>query len=194
MSGMPANPLSFLLAGITWPAHRFAATRRVYDLSIPPSDVAPIIRGGIPLDPLFRRFGDGFAQSASPEVVARVWDRHFEVYVSGKYASGIGLSAAIEGTSTGSQVLTRVGWTGPTKWVMPALTVAAVTAGVTLAADIRGELSAGSGAWVTAAIIVMCVGGQVANLVSRDRRARRDDLPMVFKKLEAVLAPHRRTL
>lgn len=185
--------LAPLVAAVTWPASRFAGMRRTYDLSVPPPHACAVIRGGVAVDPLFRPFGEGNAQSATPEVVGRIWDTRFEIYISGKYASGIGLIGTVEETSVGSQVITRVGWTGPTKWVMPGFTVLVVVAVIGMAGDVPAAISTGSdAAWATIALGVMCVVGQTANLISRERRARHDDLPMIFEQLERALAPYRR--
>jgi hypothetical protein len=184
--------LAPLAAAVTWPASRFADAGRIYDLSIRSDEARAVIRGGVAVDPLFRPFGEGNAQSATPEVVGRIWEKRFEIYISGKYASGIGLSGMVEDTPVGSQVITRVGWTGPTKWVMPGFTVLMVVAVILIAGDVPEAISTGSDAWATIGLGVMCAVGQTANLISRERRARHDDLPMIFEQLERVLAPYRR--
>ena len=184
--------LAPLVAAVTWPVSRFAGTRRTYDLSIPPAHACAVIRGGVAVDPLFRPFGEGNAQSTTPEVVGRVWEKRFEIYISGKFASGIGLIGTVEETSVGSQVITKVGWTGPTKWVMPSFTVLLVGVVIASARDISAAISTGSVEWPTVALGVIAVGGQTANLISRERRARHADLPMIFEQLERVLAPYRR--
>lgn len=63
-----------------------------------------------------------------------------------------------------------------------------------MAAALPGALAeGGSGEWATVGVTVLVAGGQLANLLSRDRRARHDDLPMLFHKLEEVLAPFKRS-
>jgi hypothetical protein len=185
--------LRILFAAVTWPANRFAGSGRTYDLSIPPADARAVIRGGVSVDPLFRRVSEGNAQSVRLEVVGRVWDRRFEIYLSGKFASGIGLVGTVEETPSGSQVITKVGWTGPFKWVMPSLTVVAVVGVIAIASDAREEIVSGSDeAWGTLGLLAMGAGGQLANLMTRGRRARHDDLPKLFEQLERVLVPYRR--
>ena|SRR5260221_11300431 len=185
--------LRIFFAAVTWPASRFAGSGRTYDLSIPPSDARAVIRGGVSVDPLFRRVSEGNAQSVRLEVVGRVWDRHFEIYLSGKFASGIGLVGTVEETPSGSQLITEVGWTGPFKWVMPSLTVVAVVGVIAIASDAREEIFTGSDeAWGTLGLLAMGAGGQLANLMTRGRRARHDDLPKLFEQLERVLVPYRR--
>ena len=184
--------LAPLVAAVTWPASRFADTRRTYDLSIRSDLARAVIRGGVAVDPLFRPFGEGNARSAQPEVVGRFWDTRFEVYISGKYASGIGLIGTVEETSVGSQVITRVGWTGPTKWVWPGLTVLLMVAVIAGAGDVPAAISTGSVDWLAVGFGVMCAVLRMANLMTCERRARCNDLPMIFEQLERVLAPYRR--
>jgi hypothetical protein len=184
--------LATLAAAVTWPASRFAGSRRTYDLSIPPAHACAVIRGGVAVDPLFRPFGEGNAQSATPEVVGRIWEKRFEIYISGKFASGIGLIGTVEDTSLGSQVTTKVGWTGPTKWVWPGLTVLLMVAVIASAGDVPAAISTGSVDWLTVGFGVMCAVLQMANLMTCERRARHHDLPMIFEQLERVLSPYRR--
>ena len=183
--------LAPLIAVVTWPASRLADLGRTYDLSIGPADTLPLIRGGVAVDPLFRNFGDGNAQSATQEV-GRVWDPRFEIYISGRYASGLGLIGRVEETPTGSRVITEVGWTGPFKWVIPGLTVMVIAGGIALARDLPAIISRGSDEWPTAAMVAMAVGGLTLNGMTRERRARHDDLPMIIGQLDRVLAPYRR--
>lgn len=178
-----------LTAIVTWPASTFADVQRTYDVALPPSDVNALIRGGVATDPLFRRFGEGFAQSARLEVVGRVSDEWFEIYMAGKYASGIGIIGAVEPTPGGSRVTARVGWTAPTKWVMPGLTLAAFFAVAALAPEVPAAVSGTqSDGWVTLAIIALVGGGQLASLVQIASRARNRDLPLLFERLHTVLA------
>ena len=62
---------------------------------------------------------------------------------------------------------------------------------VALASDVPAAISEpGSDAWATVALGTLIGGVYVASLISRARRARNDDLPMLFERLEAVLARH----
>jgi hypothetical protein len=95
--------LARVITILTWPASRFADVRRTYDLTLPAPDVCALIRGGVAVDPLFRPVGEGFPQSVHPEIVGRVIGQRFDIYISGKFASGIGLVGTVEETSTGSR-------------------------------------------------------------------------------------------
>lgn len=188
-----ADILSTLVAVATWPASRFASAGRTYDLSIDPSYAYAVIRGGVGVDPLYLPVGEGLAHSARPEAVGRFRDAGFDLYISGRFSSGLGLIGTVKDTPTGSQVITHVGWSGLNKWVMPGVTIVALCAATAMAFDIPEAISkGGSDASATFGLIAICVGGQLANLISRERRARRDDLPMLFEQLERALAPYRR--
>lgn len=173
---------------VTWPASTFADVQRTYDVARSPSDVSAAIRGALPKDPMFRRVSEGFAQSARREVVARVGDTGFEIYMAGKYASYIGLIGNVEPMPGGSRVRVRVGWIGPTKWVIPGLTVAAFFAVAALAPEALAEIS-GSGRedWATVWVVALVAGGQLASLMTTAKRARNDDLPALFDRLHGVL-------
>lgn len=178
-----------LTAIVTWPASSFADVQRIYDVALPPSDVNALIRGGVATDPLFRRLGDGFAQSIRLEVVGRVSDEWFEIYMAGKYASGIGIIGAVEATPGGSRVTVRVGWTAPTKWVMPGLNVAALFAVAAFAPEVPAAISGTQpDGWVTLAIIALVGGGQLGWLMQIASRARNHDLPLLFERLHSVVA------
>lgn len=191
--GRDLNPVSIARAVVTWPVHRFADQARVYDLSIPPSDAAPLIRGSIAIDPLFRDFRSANAQSVRMEVVGKVTPQNrFEIYRSGKYSSGIGLVGRIEATPTGSRMVARVGWCGPTKWFMPGFTLLALVGSVGFAFEIPGAISGGADdLWPTAALAAMVVGGQLLNLTTTYQRARDSDLPVLFEHVERLLAAYR---
>ena len=186
--------VSTLAAGITWPASRFQDARRTYDLSIGPADVGPLIRGGVAVDPLFRPVSEGFAQGVRPEIVGRVAGDRFDIYISSKFSSGIGLVGTIEGApGGGARVIANVGWSGPTKWVMPAVTVLALAGAAAFVRDVPAAMNGASDAWPGVALAAMVIAVQTASLISRERRARNDDLPMLFERLEHVLAPCVRT-
>ena len=183
--------LARVMAIVTWPASRFTDVRRTYDLTLGASDVCALIRGEVAVDPLFRPVGEGFAQSSRPEVVARVIDQRFEMYISGKSASGVGLIGEVEDTSTGSRVVTKVAWAGPTKYAVPALTILMLIAVVALASEIPTAISdSGFDAWPAVALAALIGGGYVASLISRARRAENHELPMLFARLDAVLGRH----
>lgn len=182
--------LSTLAAGIAWPASRFAKAGRTYDLSIGPGDVAPLIRGGVAVDPLFRPVSEGFAQSVRPEIVGRVTGSRFDIYISSKFASGIGLVGTIEeAPGGGSRVIANVGWSGPTKWVVPGLTVLTLVGAAAFARDVPAAIDGAPDAWPGVALVAMLLAVQTSNLISRDRRARNDELPVLFERLESVLGP-----
>ena len=189
---MGALILSPLISVLTWPVSRLAHMGRVYELSIPSSDTCPLIRGGVAVDPLFRDFRVANARSVKMEVVGRVVENRFEIYRSGKYSSGIGLVGTVEDTPAGSRVLANVGWGGPTKWVMPAITVMAIIGVIGIATEVPREMSNGADTWASVALGVMVVGGQLGNLVTRYRWARDDDLPVLLEHLERLLGPYKR--
>ena len=55
----------------------------------------------------------------------------------------------VEPTPAGSRVVTRVGWTGPTKWFMPVLTIVVLFAVIANSPDVPAALSGGeSDTWV----------------------------------------------
>jgi len=181
-----------LIAVLTWPVVRLSDLGRVYDLSIPPSDTCPLIRGAVAIDPLFRDFSVANAQSLRMEVVGRVKGNRFEIYLSGKYSTTIGLKGTIDETPTGSRVTANVGWCSPTKWVIPGITVLMLFGGFGLFWEVPRVVSKGEDPWPITALGLMAVGGQLLNLSTVCRRARNDDLPKILEHVDRVLGPYQR--
>jgi hypothetical protein len=180
--------LSTLTAIATWPASRFGDLQRTYDLTVPAADVTASIEAGVEVDPLLLPVDEALRRPRW-QIVGRVVGQRFELYVTTKGMSGLGLVGTVDEQPTGSRVVTRVAWTGPTRWLPPAFTVGVLVAMVAVAARVTLAESAVD-AWIAVGYGTVIGGIHVASMLVRARRARNDELPILFQRLDALLAPH----
>jgi hypothetical protein len=181
-----------IVAVLTWPVSRFRDAGRTYEVSLAPSDARAVVRGAIGTDPMYLPAMEGIAASRGADVVGRVHDDgRLEIYVAARRSSGLGLVGNVEASGQGSRIVTRVGWTGLYRWgnpVFTALLIFSVGFLVHMAAGESDPFAVGA----AVALAVMLVGGWVGNVTSSAGQARRQELPVIFERLERVLAPHLR--
>lgn len=184
--------LSPVVAVLTWPVSRFRDVGRTYEVALSPSDARALIRGVIGTDPMYLPVMEGIAANQRSDVVGSVDDDgRLEIYVGGRRGSGLGLVGNVEASGQGSRIVTRVGWTSLHRWGHPVFTALVFVAVAGLVRMVAGEpeviiVAAG---YLLAA---MLAGGWIANLASSGRQARQHELPVIFERLERVLAPHLR--
>jgi hypothetical protein len=181
--------LSTLTAIATWPAGGFGDLQRTYDLAVPAWDVTAAIEAGVAVDPLLLPVSDALRRPRW-QIVGRVVGQRFEIYVTSKGMSGLGLVGTVEEQPTGSRVVTRVAWTGPTRWLPPAFTVCVLVGMIAVASRVA-RTEAAADAWTSVALGAIVSGIHVASMLVRARRARNDELPILFQRLDALLAAAR---
>jgi hypothetical protein len=173
---------------VTYPATRFVDMQRTYDLTLPAGEVTALIASGVAVDPLLKPVGDALRSPAS-ELVGRVVDQRFELYISSRRASGLGLVGTVDEQPAGSRVTTRVAWTGPLRSLPPIFTVMA-TAAVVAAAWRAASAPSSTDLWMAIVFGVLMGGIHLTSLNTRARMARNHELTALYQRLDTLLAPH----
>jgi hypothetical protein len=131
----------------------------------------------------------GLAASRRPCVVGHVdEDGRMEIYIGGRYSTGIGLVGTVSASGEGSRIDTRAGWIGWEKWFHPLVRVGLVI----LAGVVMRETTATDGLVGALVVVPVAFVGALSwfNLTRLSRRFRGHELPMVLGRLERALAPH----